>query len=184
MDKKTIQGVYRIGANLTGNFPTYNLTGANRNANKNANSVDVNFTILDQAGNLDALFRTQNTHRIKRARIVTNGCEWLRAGLNSFAFVITLVVYDPVNNITGTKYSMLKFLNFNEWNNFNIFFNAFEDDLIKDAEKFVFHLVPQVTNFNIDDFNIQADYIGQPVSFYLEMEIDSAGIYNSNGDLV
>lgn len=184
MDKKTIQGVYRLGANLTGNFPTYNLNGNDRNANNNATSVDVNFSILDQASNSDARFRTQNTHRIKRARIVTNGCEGLRAGVNAFAMTITLVAYDSVNNITGTKYAMLKFLKFNEWTNFDIFFKAFEDDLIKDAEKFVFRLVPQVTNYNIDDFNIQADYIGQPVSFYLEMEIDSAGVYNSNGELV
>lgn len=184
MAKETIQGVYRLGANLTGNFPTYHLTGADRNANDAPTSVDVNFEILDQAANSNAQFRTQNTHRIKRARIVTSGCEGLRAGLNSIAFVITLVAYDPVNNITGTKYAMLKFLNFNEWTNFDVFFNAFEDDLIKDSEKFVFRLVPQVTNFNIDDFNIQDDYVGQPVSFYLEMEIDTAGIYNSNGDLV
>ena len=183
MAKQQIYGNYIIQSNLTANFPVYNFTGNNRNANRSPIDSDVNFVCNSVGTNVDVNFITQNKIFIKRARILTPGSEGLRAGLNSSAAALFFTAIEKDGLLDNNHYLCLKFSRFNEWENFNFFYEPYFGNILK-TEECRFKLALQPSGFDIDDYNIQSAYIGQPLSLKLEMEIDTNGLKTSLGELI
>ena len=170
MAKKQIYGNYIIQSNLTANFPIYKFNGNNRNANISPNNTSVNFV-------------TQNKIYIKRARLITPGCEGLRPGLNADAAILVFSAIEKDGVLDNNNSFTLKFKRFNEWENFNFFYEPYFDNLLK-AEECLFKMELPPSSISIDDYNIQSAYIGQPISLWLEMEIDTNGLKTSLGELI
>lgn len=183
MAKQQIYGTYIICSNLTANFPVYNFTGKNRNANMSPTVPTVNFICSSVGSNVDVNFITQNKIYIKRARLLTPGCEKLRAGLNSSAAALVFSAIEKDGVIDNNHSFTLNFKRFNEWENFNFFYEPYFGKILK-TEECSFRLALPPSGFNIDDYNIQSAYIGQPLSLFLEMEIDTNGIKTSLGELI
>lgn len=183
MAKKQIYGTYIIQSNLTANFPVYNLTGENRNANSTPTISAVNFGCNSVGANVDVNFITQNKIYIKKARLLTPGCEGLRAGLNSYAATLFFSAIEKDGVLDNNHYFGLEFQRFNEWENFNFFYEPYFGKILT-TEECSFKLALPPSGFNIDDYNIQSAYIGQPVSLWLEMEIDTNGLKTSLGELI
>lgn len=183
MDKKQIYGNYIIQSNLTGNFPVYNFSGNNRNANNTPTDPHVSFSCNSVGSNVEVNFITQNKIYVKRARLLTPGCEKLRAGLNASAATLVFSAIEKDGVLDNNHYFTLKFQRFNEWENFNFFYEPYFKNILK-TEECSFWLALPPSGFNIDDYNIQSAYIGQPLSLALEMEIDTNGLKTSLGELI
>lgn len=183
MAKQQIYGNYIIQSNLTANFPVYNFSGNNRNANRSPNNPDVNFTCNSVGSNVSVDFITQNKIYIKRARLLTPGCEKLRAGLNASAAALVFSAIEKDGVLDNNHFFTLKFQRFNEWENFNFFYEPYYGKILR-TEECSFKLALPPSGFNIDDYNVQSAYIGQPLSLALEMEIDTNGLKTSLGELI
>lgn len=183
MAKQQIYGKYIIQSNLTANFPVYNFTGNNRNANMSPTDPDVNFICNSVGSNVSVNFITQNKIFIKRARLLTPGCEGLRPGLNSSAAALFFTAIEKDGVLDNNHYFCLKFSRFNEWENFNFFYEPYFGKILK-TEECSFKLALHPSGFDIDDYNIQSAYIGQPISLMLEMDIDTNGLKTSLGELI
>lgn len=183
MAKQQIYGNYTIWSNLTANFPVYNFTGNNRNANSSPNVPTVNFICSSVGDKVDVNFITQNKIYFKRARLITPGCEGLRAGLNALAASLVFSAIEKDGVLDNNHFFTLNFKCFNEWENLNFFYEPYFGKILK-TEECSFRLALPPSGFNIDDYNIQSAYIGQPLSLWLEMEIDTNGIKTSLGELI
>lgn len=183
MAKQHIYGTYTICSNLTENFPVFNFTGNNRNANRSPTVPNVNFICSSVGSAVDVNFITQNKIYIKRARLITPGCEGLRAGLNALAASLVFSAIEKDGVLDNNHSFTLNFKRFNEWENFNFFYEPYFGKILK-TEECSFRLALPPSGFNIDDYNIQSAYIGQPLSLWLEMEIDTNGIKTSLGELI
>lgn len=183
MAKQQIYGNYTISSNLTANFPVYNFTGNNRNANRSPNVPTVNFVCSSVGDKVDVNFITQNKIYFKRARLITPGCEGLRAGLNALAASLVFSAIEKDGVLDNNHSFTLNFKRFNEWENLNFFYEPYFGKILK-TEECSFRLALPPSGFNIDDYNIQSAYIGQPLSLWLEMEIDTNGIKTSLGELI
>lgn len=183
MAKKQIYGNYIISANLTANFPVYRFTGNNRNGNMSPNDPNVNFNCNSVGSNVSVNFVTQNKIYIKRARLITPGCEGLRPGLNADAARLVFSAIEKDGVLDNEHSFTLEFKRFNEWENFNFFYEPYFGKILK-TEECSFRLALPPSGFNIDDYNIQSAYIGQPLSLWLEIEIDTNGIKTSLGELI
>lgn len=183
MDKKQIYGNYIVQSNLTANFPVYNLTGNNRNANLTPTSPTVNFSCNSVGANVQVNFITQNKIFINRARLLTPGCEGLRSGLNSRAASLFFSAIEKDGVLDNNHYFCLEFSRFNEWEKFNFFYEPYFDGILK-TEECNFKLALPPSGYDIDDYNIQSAYIGQPLSLWLEMEIDTNGLKTSLGEWI
>lgn len=183
MAKQQIYGNYIIKSNLTANFPVYHFSGNNRNGNRSPNVPFVNFTCNSIGSNADVNFITQNKIYIKRARLITPGCEKLRAGLNSRAAALVFSAIEKDGILDNNHYFTLQFSRFNEWEKFNFFYEPYYGKILK-TEECSFKLALDPSYFNIDDYNIQSAYIGQPLSLWLEIEIDTNGLKTSLGEII
>lgn len=183
MAKKQIYGNYIIQSNLTANFPIYKFKGNNRNAYISPNNISVSFGCNSVGDNVEINFITQNKIFIKRARLLTPGCEKLRAGFNSRAARLFFKAIEKDGVLENNNYFCLTFSRFNEWEDFNFFYEPYFDNLLK-AEECLFKMELPPSSISIDDYNIQSAYIGQPISLWLEMEIDTNGLKTSLGELI
>lgn len=183
MAKKQIYGNYIISSNLTANFPVYRFTGNNRNGNMSPNDPNVNFNCNSVGSNVSVNFVTQNKIYIKRARLITPGCEGLRPGLNADAASLVFSAIEKDGVLDNNHFFTLEFKRFNEWENFNFFYEPYFGKILK-TEECSFRLALPPSGFNIDDYNIQSAYIGQPLSLWLEIEIDTNGLKTSLGEII
>ena len=183
MAKQHIYGNYIIQSNLTDNFPVYKFTGNDRNANRSPNNPNVNFNCNNVGSNNSIYFITQNKIYIKRARLLTPGCEKLRAGLNAKAAALVFSAIEKDGVLDNHNSFTLEFSRFNEWENFNFFYEPYFGKILK-TEECSFRLALPPSGFNIDDYNIQSAYIGQPLSLWLEIEIDTNGLKTSLGEII
>ena len=136
------------------------------------------------------LLISQNVQTIKRARLRTPGAEFLRAAYEPgeiYPIQITIEACDPFDSYStiGDDMVCLNLTEFNKW----------EDVSINYASKAVFESGKDYFQFRVtsdvpgvghparifyDDYNIQAAYVGQSFGLYLDLEIDTAGIYGVN----
>lgn len=178
MDKKQIQGNYNIIAEFTVAFSAP-VTIENNNRNKTVTGINdtfLNFQCINSpSGGAYAYLYKENKTFIKRARIITNGAEKLRTGLNNpFAVEIYIKDRGPLDPGTSNLQSfVLKFPKFNEWTNFNLVFEPYKRT--GDNDKLVY-LETNNVSVHFDDFNIQSVYEGQPIKFFIELEIDTLGV--------
>lgn len=190
MAKKQIEGVYNIYADITDAITDgqgYNLTGTNRNQELGFSLNDVKkLTFWNKNGSIvptrDIVeFIKTNCLTIKRARIITPGCSGLRAEKGGFAAKLH---FDAVDSLSNSVFGFgLKIFKYNEWENIDFNYRPYQQNnnelLSENYELELVHTIERVSMCSIDDYNIQAAYIGQPVSFILELEIDTAGLINA-----
>lgn len=178
MAKQQIQGTYNIIAEFTEAFSNP-VTIENNNRNKTVNGINDTFLsfqcINSPTGGSYAYLYKKNKTFIKRARIITNGAEKLRTGLNNpFAVQIYIKDRGPLDSATSDLQSfVLKFPKFNEWTNFNLVFEPYKRT--GDNDELVYLETNNVSVY-FDDYNILNAYVGQPIKFFIELEIDTLGV--------
>lgn len=189
-----IQGIYTLRAPLyNSNDPAnrvlYTFTNNARNASIGfAYECPLDFSQID-AQNPDNLgdlrkFDIQNKLFIKRGRILTPGAPGLAPALGDRAAVFFLSTRSSKNGInTHGDTIILKFDHFNEWQDFNIPF--LNDKIDSDTGRYTFAIgTDGRTGLHVDDYNLQNEYVGQDLYAFLELVVDSAGLYNASNTVV
>ena len=176
-----ILGKYTLTANLDDFFNNYQLTGNNRNA-QITGSQDVGLTFEMKFAKGDSILRTvnfisANKIKIERVRLITPGCKGLRASPNQPAANLNFI---SIGGGDSGKKLFIQIQNFNEWEKVNCDYWTFESI---DSYNYRFNLeyANGSTVLNIDDYNIDTPYVGESVHAILEMEIDTAGLYDGVG---
>lgn len=128
----------------------------------------------------DTGFIYNNKVTIKRARIISRGANGLRNSSETAA-AIEICIKSFGGGLL-TPYRGLYFPNWNEWTDINLDFDCWDDpiDLSRKNEFLSFYLDNEKSVFYVDDYNIQASYIGQKFYPELELEIETAGMYTTN----
>lgn len=183
-----IQSKYVLRA-VTGE--SYTLTGNDRNATitKAADEVLETFdlTKILNANKSDG-FYFGNTLNIKRARVYLAGGQGMQPAADG-----TLAAYLALNitqlyDGSGPKLARF-FLNipkYEVWFDVNAIIKPYEGTPDPWTgimpEKHICRLMLESTSkFSFDDFNVQADYVGQDIIPVIELEIETAGIIDLQG---
>ena len=151
---------------------SYTLTGENRQAQVQEDTIiDANWIDLSNGSLNDRYldFLTKNRLHITAVKITAKGGEGLRAYTKNAA-IFQLVIKGTDN----TKFygPIFEISRYNEWQETDDIIEPYAHKLKGDLYGISFSL-PQ---FNIDDYNVQENYIGQTVFFHVEMKIKTAGI--------
>lgn len=184
-----IAGSYFVHFEIPGT--EYTFTGNARNAQFHPTAGDkrADMRALNSSGSNTAVkFITQNSITIKRARIVGAGAPGLQAG-NASPFLACRVSLfagvdhgegEPVDRLDSTHISLM---NWGEWQDVNKTFTPYDNAAALES-------LPQICDLFIDgganslfwcdDFNLQEDFAGQTVKPILELEIDTAGMYDTD----
>lgn len=185
---ETIQNKYLLRA-VTGE--SYTLTGSDRNAviTTAADSVldTYDLTKILNATRSDG-FYYENTITIKRARVYLAGGQGMQPAADGTLAAFLALNIAQLYDGTGQKLFRF-FLNipkFEEWFDLNIQIKPYEgtpDPWTGTlADKHICRLMLESSSkFSFDDFNIQADYVGQDVIPVIELEIQTAGIIDLQG---
>lgn len=152
---------------------SYTLTGEDRMAHVQENSiVDANWIDLSNGSLNDRYidFLKKNRLHIKAVKITAKGGEGLRAYAKNAS--IFQLVFKGTND---TKFygPIFEISRYNEWQETDDLIEPYAHKLKGDLYGISFSLL----QFNIDDYNIQENYINQTVFFHVEMKINTAGIF-------
>lgn len=192
-----VQGVYTLRAQLYNKAATlsdgggilYEFANNNRNASVGSSfRCDLDFiqedTLSQDAYNADRRFIRTNKLMIKRARVVTPGATKLQPSPGKLAARFILVSYatNSGGSETGGNGIQIKIDHFNEWQDLNLWFENFTIDSADGTYKFNLPATRWV--LNVDDYNLQASYQGEPLYAFLELEVDTAGLINGSNKLV
>lgn len=176
MPNNKISGEYIIQSIET--IDEYTFTGENRTAtvekteNKRLGWIDLsNGSIQDRA--LD--FQSKNKLRINSIRIITPGAAGLRC-VNTDN-VIRFAFFNTSEEVVKIKDApIIEISEYNEWQKCDV---VLEPYLYTKLQYYTIGL--RQWKFNIDDYNIQDDYIGQKLKFKIQMSIKTAGIFRDGG---
>lgn len=189
MDKKSICGVYNIIANITDCFNSSGILLANSGRNVNVNAAHGNklsFNLVSNGTYSEYVrFIKQNVLKIKKARLITVGAEGLRAG-NAYTMAASIMLEprkEDDQSGTSNNFCVLKFPRFNEWTEFNIDLNLWQNSTIT-GDVVHLGLVSQMSDIHFDDYNIQSAYVGERFKLSLEMIVDTAGMIKWNGGII
>lgn len=127
---------------------------------------------------------TENDVTIKRARIVPRGGAGLLASPGTLAgqlFLNAYMKYADDSRVTLDSVH-LDFLQWGEWENANAVLKPYNnrgnvEDLPRACSVFISGAAEK---FTADDFNVQEDFIGYGVQALLELEIETAGLSDSD----
>lgn len=185
-----IQGHYFISAPLytsgdNTNRALYTYTNADRAASIGfPNECKLSFSQLDpQApGGLGAPVREFFCNVkavIKRARLFTPGSPGVHGAKDTIAAAIQLwpYCYDGLTETDAANVLQLRFTDYNEWQEFGTAIEAFE--LAKLWPRYNLRIKagsPSV--LTVDDYNLQSAYEGESLYAMLQMEIDTAGMWD------
>lgn len=171
---------------------TYTLTGNDRQARFNFDDTQDEIKLKAQNAPSDPVYGvqlvTENDVTIKRARIVPRGGAGLLASPGTLAGQLFLNAYtkDADNNRITLDSVHLDFLQWGEWENVNAVLKPYKntgsaEDLPRACSVFI---SGAAAKFTADDFNIQEDFIGQGVQALLELEIETAGLSDSDTHVI
>lgn len=129
-------------------------------------------------------FISKNKILIKRARVVTPGAPGLQPSPGEHAARLLLHSYsdDGNGNETHGNTIQIKLDFFNEWQDFNVWFDNFS--IVSVDGTYKFYMPSGYWTLNVDDFNLQSVYEGEELFAFLELEIDTAGLKDSQNHLV
>lgn len=192
-----IQGKYLISAPLyvsgdNTNRVIYTYTNNDRNATVGfPNDCDLDFTQLDPhvitgIGGANRRFLCNTVVIVNRARIFTPGSPGVHGAEDNRAARLVIDAY--ANNGSGPDvYSKrafeFRFDDYNEWIDFGTRIEAFELEAV--TNDFCLRIIGNSPSFlTIDDFNLQSNYEGQNLYARLEMEIDTAGMWDPNAGAI
>lgn len=129
------------------------------------------------------MFHGQNDTVIKRARVVPSGGSKLLASPGTIAGQMFLNAYTEVEGARVVlDYVSLKFIQWGEWSKINAVLSPYKN--IQAAPT-----VPSMCKafisldsgeFTADDFNVQDVFVGQSVQAMLEMEVETAGMWDAD----
>lgn len=167
---------------------TYTLTGNDRQARFTFDDTQDEIKLKAQNAPSEPLYGvqlvTQNDVTIKRARIVPRGGAGLLASPGTLAGQLFLNAYtkDSDNNRITLDSVHLDFLEWGEWENVNAVLKPYKntgsaENLPTACSVFI---SGAAAKFTADDFNIQADFVGQGVQALIELEIETAGLSDSD----
>lgn len=165
---------------------SYTLTGANRNASIGATPGAINMNCVNSPNGSAVYLIGDNVTTIKRARL---RCP-AGPGMNSAQLVAAQIVlsFQAILGGSGdTELDAIKLTvpKWGEWLEVNAKIKPFKtayswNDTQVTQHKPVGLFIGSASNFNFDDFNIQADYVGEAVAPVLDLEIDTAGVVDAN----
>lgn len=184
-----ILGKYILRASLEDFTTGYTFSGANRQTVLNlGSSAMLSFDCSDIKRNNDTSALSFNSNailKIRRARIVTTGAAGLRSALGYKAAQIFLTARDS-NDIASDAIGncCVSLDNYNEWENVNIDFMPFTHSNQNYFMSASNSIGLENAFLSVDDFNIQADYVGETFKPYLELEVDTAGMFNIRMEFV
>lgn len=186
-----IRGKYNIYARLNGTL--YTLTGNARAAtfvNGSATPLDI-YSMNAPSDTGKCIFPVEGILNIKRGRITLSGAPGAIASPGKIAakFCLKAVINDPDN--PGQYLTMdecyLKFSDYGQWLNLNAALNPFKRKAAPGTNENSVMLLIDTANseFSIDDFNLQSDYVGQMCMPMVEFEIDAgAGIWDIDNHIL
>ena len=130
-------------------------------------------------------FISQNAVNVKRARIRTAGAEGLRPALSSvyaaiiqFRFFRDIGLSDPLPD----NDQIINFTKYNEWEKVDLSWttpNAVDENANE------YHIGFRAVDLGLDDFNLQASYVGETFNPFIDLEIDTAGmLIDYSGEVV
>lgn len=184
---KQIQGKYFLQAKIP---ISYTLTGANRQGAFGLN--DITELVVDSINAPSVanrvVFPVEHIVTIKRVRIVANGGPGIQVGVNHYAgqFVLSMARDDGDGNIIIFDECPVIIPNWGEWYDINMILRPYKRTGGDTSAEFVGMAIDKTLDtlamFYVDDFNLQADFVGEGVSPILQMEIETAGLVcSSNG---
>lgn len=167
---------------------TYTLTGETRQGRFTFDDTQDEIRLKAQNAPSEPVygvqFVTENDVTIKRARIVPRGGAGLLASPGTLAgqlFLNAYMKYADDSRVTLDSVH-LDFLQWSEWENVNAVLKPYNnrgnvEDLPVACSVFISGAAEK---FTADDFNVQEDFIGQGVQALLELEIETAGLSDSD----
>ena len=169
MANNKISGIYNL---RSGNFAEYTFTGNNRFVPVSITPQELKLISISNGHeigeNAFISFLKNNTIHLKNIRVLTPGGDGLRTTTNE-ACLFNLLYIDADN--TNKLATIITVLKFNEWQPIDIYLRPYQIKSIGESFKFaVSGLV------NIDDYNIQTAYVNKVVKFYVELQIETAGV--------
>lgn len=167
---------------------TYTLTGNDRQARFNFDDTqdEIKLKVQNAPSNPVYGFQllVQNDTTIKRARIVPRAGAGLLASPGTLAGQLFLNAYtkDADNNRITLDSVHLDFLQWGEWENANVVLKPYKNTGSAEPlpDKCSLFISGAYGKFTADDFNIQNDFVGQGVQALLELEIETAGLSDSD----
>ena len=167
---------------------TYTLTGNDRQARFTFDDTQDEIKLKAQNAPSEPVYGVQlvaqNDVTIKRARIVPRGGAGLLASPGTLAGQLFLNAYTkgPDNNRITLDSVHLDFLAWGEWENVNLVLKPYKNTGSAEPlpDKCSLFISGASGKFTADDFNIQNDYVGQGVQALLELEIETAGLSDSD----
>lgn len=180
-----ILGIYIIKASLKDFTTGFTFQNAGQDEQLTIASdkvLNCNCTDISRPVNNTVSFLVNNVMKIRRARIVTTGAAGLRGGLDDVAARLSFVAFGLNDTTTPIGGFQLGFEYFNDWENFNIDFMP--SIMLAPNKNFYLGVDHAYSKMSVEDYNVQADYIGKTFVPFIEMEIDTAGILDYNGGVV
>lgn len=177
----------RYGLTIVISKATYEFTGNDRNAQFVATypneTVAANCTQIF-GGSAQAVAIGECNFIIRRARIISSGAAGVRAPTGSRAAQVHLKLEKQLGGELDDVF--LKFQNWNEWTEINATLRPYKNKPTwLDAEivnhKPAFFVVDyNYSYYNVDDYNVQAAYVGQSFTPILELDVEAAGMLETS----
>lgn len=181
-----VAGNYIVSAPLS---VQYTFTGNDRAANFNAVNETLSLSCTSESTGSFALGCYNNNIKIKRVKLISAGAPGLQRNETDIAgrFYLQLFLKDADNNSVSLDSVMFKINNWNEWEDVNYILRPFKN--YKPYKDFTpssgwenqhrpvsFEILSNGSKFALDDFNLQADYVGQKFTPVVQLEIDTSGM--------
>lgn len=192
-----IQGKYLISAPIyvsgdDTNRVIYTYTNNDRNASISfPNDCDLYFIQLDPhvvtgIGGAARRFLCNTSSTVMRARIFTPGSPGVHGAEDTRAALLVITPY--ANNgvapdVLSNRSFEFRFDDYNEWVEFGTRIEAF--DLASVSNNFGLRIPRLSPSFlTVDDYNLQSAYESQNLFARLEIEIDTAGMWDPNSGAI
>lgn len=179
-----IKGKYTLRAGLSPIVNGYTFTNNDRSAELAA-AADFMITLscddIDRPINKVVSLISNNRLNILRARLLTSGAPGLQPALNSSIAASILIIGRATNDVAGDSVGGFSFGldHFGEWQDVGV---SFVPSKVND--NYYLSIDHTYSKIFFDDYNLQNAYIGQTFNVYLEMLIDTAGVFDNSGDIV
>lgn len=196
---KPIKGKYNV-LSLPVFSSGYTFTGNNRDAEASPETAFMPSVLTgdynpDYGLDLDVNFIYDNLININKVRINSNGAPGLQSSVSFAAQIFINIICGrkgkKKDETDGDILGVFGFLipRWNEWTETSLCIKPFETNTLIDKSQYdlidgkmpvVFGSMSE-SEFKIDDYNIQAAYVGKTFTPSIEFEIDTAGVLIGGG---
>ena len=177
-----ILGKYIIRASLVDFSTEFTFQNADQDTRLTVNSdtlLSCTCADITRPVNNAVSFVKNNVLKVRGVRILTTGAEGLRCGKNDKAANLLFVAQGLQDTSTPVGSFQVNVDRYNEWEPVNIDFLC--NIASAPNENFYLSLDHTYSFLSLEDFNIQDDYIGLGFTPFVELQIDTAGIFDYDG---